>query len=396
MSLRFNIGTYSFHKEPNFNYQMNRWTAFGSLPVDVVGETASKIANLEDWRREFLKLAEEAESSDDLLRTAFYYRAVDFFLPNNHPSKEEIRDRAVSLLRQYFSSYFNEQRITESYVPYGSGRLPVWYAPSYQAESKGTILMTGGFDCIKEELVPVMIYFSEAGYDFYYFEGPGQGETLAKEGITMTHEWEKPVSAVLDFFRLDDVTIIGLSLGGYLAHRAAVYEERISRIVCWGIMYDFFDVVVSRRGLFLEGLIRGLLLFRLSFLINAIIRFKMKKDPFVHWGLDHGMLVLGVSSPSEYFKELKKYSLKGIAGKISKEVLLTTGTQDHFVPLSHFYRLSGALKNATSITGRIFTSHESSENHCQFGNMELILRVISNWIDFQTAGSDTTGDLRPS
>jgi predicted esterase YcpF (UPF0227 family) len=33
----------------------------------------------------------------------------------------------------------------------------------------------------------------------------------------MTHEWEKPVRAVLDYFALEDVTLIGVSLGGYWA-----------------------------------------------------------------------------------------------------------------------------------------------------------------------------------
>ncbi|MBC2714222.1 MAG: alpha/beta hydrolase [Desulfobacteraceae bacterium] len=388
MEKEFKIGTYLFHKDPNFNYQMNRWVAFGGLPVDVVKKAAEKIKTLEDWCREFLKLAETAEAQKDILRAAFYYRCVDFFLPYDHPRKQDIYDRVVFLLRQYHANYFKERRIEENYVSYGSGRLPVWHAPSTHAGSKGTILFTGGFDCIKEELVPILIYYSDAGYDVYYFEGPGQGETLAKEGIPMTHEWEKPVSVVLDYFQLDDVTIIGLSLGGYLAPRAAIYDKRIRRIVSWGIMYDLFDVAVSRKGLFLEGLMRVLYLLNLPFLINAIVRLKMKTDPYIHWGIDHGMRVLGASSPAGYFRELKKYSLKKIAAKIQQDVLLTTGTEDHFVPLSHYYKLSKGLKNARSISGRIFTAHESSENHCQFGNIGLTLKVISNWIDFQSTASN--------
>jgi predicted esterase YcpF (UPF0227 family) len=40
--------------------------------------------------------------------------------------------------------------------------------------------------------------------------------------------WERPVKAVLDYFNLEDVTIIGASLGGYLAPRAAVFERLAS------------------------------------------------------------------------------------------------------------------------------------------------------------------------
>ena len=36
-----------------------------------------------------------------------------------------------------------------------------------------------------------------------------------RAGLKMTHEWEKPVAAVLDFFELEGITLIGVSLGGY-------------------------------------------------------------------------------------------------------------------------------------------------------------------------------------
>lgn len=384
MTNAFPIGTYKFHDDPNFNYQMNRWTSLGNLPVDVVKKTAAKIKDLQDYCSEFMKLAGEAESNGDIQRAAFYYRAVDFFLPYDDPKKKEIYDKAVSLMREHHSAYFREKRIQESRVPYGAGYLPVWRLPAATAGSKASILFTGGFDCLKEELVPVLIYFSNAGYPVYYFEGPGQGETLVKEKIAMTYEWEKPVAAVLDHFNLDDVTIIGLSLGGYLAPRAAISEKRIKRVVAWGTMYDFFNVVVSRRGRLLEYFLRTMLLLNLSFIINAMVRMIMRKDAYTHWGVDHGMHVLGASSPAEYFSKLRNYSLKNLADKIKQDVLLIGGSEDHFIPTSHFHQMVKKVKNARSVTGRIFTVLESGENHCQFGNSGLTLDFISNWIDFQS------------
>jgi len=63
------------------------------------------------------------------------------------------------------------------------------------------------------------------------FEGPGQGAALEDHGLPMIPEWERPVAAVLDHYRLDDVTIVGESLGGGLVIRAAAFEPRISRVV---------------------------------------------------------------------------------------------------------------------------------------------------------------------
>ena len=66
-------------------------------------------------------------------------------------------------------------------------------------------------------------YIVDAGYEIILFEGPGQGAAHRKSSLYMTHEWEKPTSAVLDYFELTDVTLIGISLGGYLAPRAAAF-----------------------------------------------------------------------------------------------------------------------------------------------------------------------------
>lgn len=72
---------------------------------------------------------------------------------------------------------------------------------------------------------------AENGFEVYLFEGPGQGGVMRLQGKHFTHEWEKPVKAILDYFHLEDVTIIGASLGGMLAPRAAAFEKRISRVI---------------------------------------------------------------------------------------------------------------------------------------------------------------------
>ena len=41
----------------------------------------------------------------------------------------------------------------------------------------------------------------------------------------------------------------------------------------------------------------------------------------------------------------------------------------------------GMLKNARSITAKLFTRSESAENHCQVGNYGLALRTIVNCLD---------------
>jgi alpha-beta hydrolase superfamily lysophospholipase len=72
-----------------------------------------------------------------------------------------------------------------------------------------------------EELFATQAYFVDAGYDVVIFEGPGQGSILEESGPPMTAGWAPVVFAVINHFSLKDVTLMGYSLGGCLAVRAA-------------------------------------------------------------------------------------------------------------------------------------------------------------------------------
>jgi hypothetical protein len=43
-----------------------------------------------------------------------------------------------------------------------------------------------------------------------------------------------------------------------------------------------------------------------------------------------------------------------------------------------------ALVNAKSVTDRIFTKEDHAQNHCQIGNIGLLLDVIVKWIKVLT------------
>ena len=55
--------------------------------------------------------------------------------------------------------------------------------------------------------------------------------------------------------------------------------------------------------------------------------------------------------------------------------------RSHYVPMEEWRDQIRMLKNARSITARLFTPSESAENHCQVGNYGLALKTIVNWLD---------------
>jgi pimeloyl-ACP methyl ester carboxylesterase len=386
MKPEFRIGTHDLHEEPNMNYQLNRMVSVFGGDLDEIRDASGKIRTLDDWKRVFLALAETARAEERLLHAAACYRGANFYMAPDDPDKEASYDQYVALIRKLYRNEFESGIIKEFQVPYENAYLPVWRVdPANMDAARNVVVMHLGFDAVKEELIPIVPFFRDAGLELFLFEGPGQGETLFKNHIPMTHEYERPVKAVLDHFGLEDVTLIGLSLGGYLAPRAGIYEKRVSRIVAWGVMYDFLDTVISRRGRLLELLLKALLKAKASGAINAVAARQMQRDTYAKWGIEHGMYALGAETPYEYFRKLKLYSMKPISHLVEQDFLLLTGTQDHFVPLSHYHSQSRALKNVRSFTGRIFTEHEQAENHVQFGNIPLVVRCIVNWITLHTS-----------
>ena len=131
-------------------------------------------------------------------------------------------------------------------APYGKAyRLPMNYYPAEAQNRKNTLLVFhGGYDSTLEELYFDLVKDShDHRYDVLTFSGPGQGLVLTEQKLPFTYEWEKPTSAVMDTFlahheRLGKMVLIGQSMGGYLAPRAAAFDNRFDGVVAYDVFFD--------------------------------------------------------------------------------------------------------------------------------------------------------------
>lgn len=197
----------------------------------------------------------------------------------------------------------------------------------------------------------------------------------------MNPEWHEPVAAVLDHFGLTDVTLIGVSMGGGLALRAAAREPRVKRVVAYGIYFD--PTMMRRKTPALARLVLGTLFsLRLRRLYDALVRRVMKQNPHIEWIFQQGMHILGTTSPFEYADRARRYGTRDVSSLVQQDVLLLSGTEDFIVPVQQFYWQIEALTNTKSLTARLFTRADHAQNHCQVGNLPLALDVIADWIDF--------------
>jgi len=368
----FPTGYHHFHKKQIFNFQLNRWYSLGYARYEDLEAAGRRIKTLEDWRSEMISLAETAAAEKRYTNAAFYYRGAEFYtFEGDTPDKNELYDEFSG----YFRMAFPQSSAERSLVPYGGFFLPaIRLGPS--GRKKGTILLHGGFDSFLEEWYLMMKYLAEHGYEVIGFEGPGQGAALLKQGIPMDIEWEKPVKAVLDFFKLDDVTIFGLSMGGWFCLRAAALEPRIKRVIASGHAIDYMEIPPP----FVAWMFTYFMKYEDFF--NRSSYWKMEKSPAVKWQIAQSMHITRGKTPLE----ASKFSVSLSRGnmhpeKIIQDVLLLTGRKDHFIPFRMHRLQVEALVNASSVTERVFTADEHAQNHCQIGNIRLLLDTILQWLD---------------
>jgi len=377
---QFHVGLHQLHHDASINFQLNRWIAWtdGDSLADIQ-RIAPQLTDYATNRRLFLQLAESALADGDMRRAAFHVRAAEFFVRGDDPDKQALRARFVELiLRSRSMSDSDRDRI-----PFGGGWLPAY---RFRAENvKGTVVMFGGFDSYIEELFPIMDRLSSAGWDVVGFEGPGQGGALEEAGLPFEVEWERPVAAVLDYYGLEAVCLLGISLGGGLAVRAAAFEPRVRLLVCDDVLSDFLDVALRQVPVVRRVALSVLLRAGADTAIDALARRAMRHSPVLDWGLHQGMHVFGVESPAAFLKTAALFRTAAYSPRVTADSLLLAGAEDHYIPLTQFHQQLATLTGARSVCGHILTRADHAQDHCHLGNFGLSIDLITGWLDDMVA-----------
>ena len=179
-----------------------------------------------------------------------------------------------------------------------------------------------------------------------------------------------------------DVTIMGASLGGMLAPRAAAFDRRIKRIVGWSVFPNFLDVALHGQiPMNMWGPLRFLLRHNLRGPVNAILKKKMAADETVDWAVRHGMYAYDAPDPFGYVKKLNNYNMTDIGPMLTQDMLILGVAQDHFIPRELYAQEISALSNVKSLTFRLMTAKEDAGGHCNVGNPKLVLDTVIDWLE---------------
>jgi dienelactone hydrolase len=310
------------------------------------------------------------------LRAHNYYRTAEFLLAPHDPR------RAISWKKNIETFYKGLDTLGVRYerirAPYGAHHLNALYFPGPQeSEKRPLIAICGGFDPTLEELYFVLVTAGlERGYSVLAYEGPGQESIIRKQGI-LTHEWEKPTAAILDEYlrthsRPTKIVLVGMSMGGYLAPRAAAFDNRIDGVVA-------FDVgAISSRSVPPVAFWFGR--HGLGFVLNAIAKIKSAFSPSLRWSLQNSRWVMGTSGLLETAEALRAYTLQDVAPRITSDVLILAGEDDHFVPVEQVKQFENSLTQARSVTSVIYDRESGGAEHCQLGAITLWHAAFFDWL----------------
>jgi pimeloyl-ACP methyl ester carboxylesterase len=167
---------------------------------------------------------------------------------------------------------------------------------------------------------------------------------------------------------------MGISMGGYLAARAAAFEHRIAACILYNGVFDGYDALASSLSKSLLTAIEN----GNREIVNTIFDILMDSDTNIRFNMAHGMWTTGASSPFELIMNSKNYTMKDIAQDIKCPTLVLEAERDDSFPRQP-KKVYDALRCPKKYI--LFTSEEGSEEHCQCGASALSNQRIFDWLD---------------
>jgi len=289
-----------------------------------------------------VRIAQEAEQQGHLTTaSAAYMRAANYIQTGERllqPRSEESQQayaQAVALFKKGISNVpFLSIEAVE--VPFEGGKsLPGYFVKTRDAASAPlpTLVFFDGLDITKE---------------LQYFRGMPARFDTETAGTASVNDLE--TRADVDRDRL---AVMGISLGGYYAPRAAAFEPRFKACVSWGAIWDY-QATWKRR-------------------VEKAFASALSVPG------EHIMWVLGVSNIDDALKKLERFRLAGVADKVQCPYLLTHGEKDAQIPMEDAQALFAAI-GARDKTLKVFTLEEGGFEHCQGDNLTIGMAYIADWL----------------
>lgn len=173
------------------------------------------------------------------------YSIFDAADPRKHAFREHANHAVarIGALRQ--------GRVRRVEIPFeGKTLYALLHLPVGPVQGASAVILGPGMDMIKEDYIYAADrYYTSRGVVALSIEGPGQGETRANGLVVTLDNYERAISAYIDYLAslpevdADRIAMFGISMSGYWGHRAATCEPRLKALASFeGVTGDFATI----------------------------------------------------------------------------------------------------------------------------------------------------------
>lgn len=355
----------------DYDSWFDEWSATARV-AQTLGENALRGGHVVTARKAFLRASE-------------YWRQAFFFL--RHDLDDQRLQHGWREHRNAFRSALPllECAAVTTEIPFdGVSMTGYLFRPADADTPRPTVLAPCGFDSTAEAGYVATGYMAlQRGYNFFVFEGPGQGGMLYEHRRGLRPDFEVPFAEAFTWLLAQDgvhphaVTVMGRSFGGYLGPRAAAFESRVAALVADPGQYDF----ASRVGALAMGAGIGdadEFVARLSAAdpeVDAALEQLLSGPRNTEW-FGARMAAMGTTTVGDFVRKQLTFSLQDIASDISCPTLVTEGEGDF---ASQSQKLYDALKSEKRL--KQFTAAEGAGGHCEGLGSTLYESYAFDWLD---------------
>ena len=337
------------------------------------GEDAGTSEFLQAWTALTDQLVGQAEQAQQAghTRTAgqLYARATNYLcqaermLSHSDPQRIPTYRRVLELQQKTFDLK-DGGRLTRVAVPYEGTTLPAYFsaAPATDHGPAPVMILWNGLDSTKEHMYASNHWHELAarGISCLMVDCPGSGEALRLQGLTARIDTEAWATACVDYLLTrddvvpDKIGLVGWSLGGYYAPRAAAFEKRLALVVAWGANHDWG--AVQRRRLEREG-----------------------ERPVPHYW-EHVLWVWGHDDLDTFITFADGVQLDGVVEQITVPFLIAHGAGDRQIPVAYAHRSYDQATASPHRELRLFTAEEGATEHIGLDHLPHVSTFIADWV----------------